>query len=105
MKQLYTGLIVLMSVVLSTQLVQANTATKVIVSQVENQMIKDQVEALGTLRANESVELMSTVTEHVNAIHFDDAQRVKRGTLLLEMRIDEELAALEEQKAILEEAT
>jgi len=104
MKPFYMRLIVLLTFILSTQLVQADTATKVIVSQVENQIFKDQVEALGTLRANESVELMSTVTEHVKAIHFDDAQRVEKGTLLLEMRIEEELAALEEQNAILKEA-
>lgn len=105
MKQFYTRILVLLSLILSTQLVHADTATKVIVSQVENQIFKDQVEALGTLRANESVELMSTVTEHVIAIHFDDAQRVKKGMLLLEMKIEEELATLEEQNAILEEAT
>lgn len=104
MKQFYTRLLVLLSLILSTQLVQADTATKVIVSLVENQTFKDQVEALGTLRANESVELMSTVTEHVKAIHFDDAQRIKKGTLLLEMRIEEELSGLEEQNAILKEA-
>jgi len=104
MKQFCTLRMVLMTLVLSTQLIQADTVTKVIVAQVENQIFKDKVEALGTLRANESVELMSTVTEHVKAIHFDDAQRIKKGTLLLEMRIEEELAALEEQTAILEEA-
>lgn len=104
MKQFYTRLIVLLSLILSTQSVEADTATKVIVSQIEDQTFKDQVEALGTLRANESVELMSTVTEHVKAIHFDDAQRIRKGTLLLEMKIEEELAALEEQNAILEEA-
>lgn len=104
MKQFYTRILVLLSLILSTQLVEADTATKVIVSQVENQTFKDQVEALGTLGANESVELMSTVTEHVKAIHFDDAQRIKKGTLMLEMKIEEELAALEEQNAILDEA-
>ncbi len=104
MKQFYTQILVLLTLILSTQFVQADTATKVIVSQVENQTFKDQVEALGTLHANESVELRSTVTERVEAIHFDDAQRMKKGTLLLEMKIEEELAALEEQNAILEEA-
>jgi membrane fusion protein (multidrug efflux system) len=105
MKQYYTRILVLLFLILSTQLVEADTVTKVIVSQVENQTFKDQVEALGTLSANESVELMSTVTERVKAIYFDDAQRIKKGTLLLEMEIEEELAALEEQNAILEEAT
>lgn len=104
MKQFYAQLLVLLTLILSTQLVQADTGTKVIVSKVENQTIQDQVEALGTLRANESVVLISTVTERVKAIHFDDAQRMKKGTLLLEMKIEEERAALEEQTAILKEA-
>ena len=81
-----------------------NPAIKVIVAQVENQTFKDKIEALGTLYANESVELKSTVTERVEAIYFNDAQRIKKGTLLLELKTEEELAALEEQNAILEEA-
>ena len=105
MKLCYTRILFIVSMILSTQLAGADMTTKVIVSEVEKQTFKEQVEALGTLRANESVELMSTVTEHVEAIHFEDAQRIKKGTLLLEMRIEEELAALEEQNAILEEAT
>jgi len=104
MKQFYIQILIILSLVLSTQFVEADTAIKVIVSRVENKTFKDQVEALGTLRANESVKLMSTVTEHVKAIHFDDAHRITKGTLLLEMKIEEELAALEEQNAILEEA-
>ncbi|WP_309497125.1 efflux RND transporter periplasmic adaptor subunit [Sulfurovum sp.] len=104
MKQFCTRLLVLLTLILSTQLIAANTPTKVIVAPVENQTLKDQVEALGTLNANESVELMSTVTERVKAIHFTDAQRIKKGTLLLEMKIEEELALLDEQNAILKEA-
>ncbi len=104
MKQFYTSILVILSLMLSIQFVEAATPAKVIVSQVKKQTFKDPVEALGTLRAKESVELMSTVTEHVKAIHFDDAQRIKKGTLLLEMQIEEELAALEEQNAILSEA-
>ena len=104
MKNFYTQLLFLLTLMLSIQFVQAATATKVIVAQVENQTFKDQVEALGTLKANESVELMSTVTERVKAIHFDNTQRMKKGTLLLEMKIEEELALLDEQNAILKEA-
>lgn len=104
MKRFYTGLLVLISLIFCTQSVGAATAAKVIIAQVEKQTFKDDIEALGTLHANESVVLMSTVTERVKAIHFEDAQRIKKGTLLLEMEIEEELAAQQEQKAILLEA-
>ncbi|MCB1799573.1 MAG: efflux RND transporter periplasmic adaptor subunit, partial [Gammaproteobacteria bacterium] len=33
---------------------------------------EDRIEALGTLRANESVALTATVTETISALHFDD---------------------------------
>src|SRR5690606_30901560 len=59
---------------------------------------------LGTLQANESVELSATVTERVTAIHFDSGQRVNKGTLLLEMDAAEEKALLAEQQSVLEEA-
>ena len=104
MKRFYTRLIVFIYLLLSTHLVAAGTSTKVIVAQAEEQTFQDRIEALGTLRANESVVLMSTVTERVKAIHFDDSQRINKDTLLLEMDIEEELAALEEQNAILSEA-
>ncbi|CAA6828174.1 MAG: Probable Co/Zn/Cd efflux system membrane fusion protein [uncultured Sulfurovum sp.] len=104
MKPFYTSFLLLSSFIVSTQCVYAKGAAKVIVSHVENKIFKDKVEALGTLGANESVDLRSTVTERIEAIYFDDAQRIKKGRLLLEMKIDEELAALEEENAILEEA-
>jgi membrane fusion protein (multidrug efflux system) len=39
----------------------------------------DTLEALGTLRANESILLTASVTETVTHIHFDDGDRVKVG--------------------------
>ena len=50
------------------------------------------IEALGTLRANETVDVTSTVTEIVTKIYFKDGQRVAFGDLLLEMDAAEELA-------------
>ena len=68
----------------------------VIVAEVRMQPFADRVEALGTLKANESVSVTSNVTETVSAIHFDDGQRVKQGDLLVEMTSAEEHALLEE---------
>lgn len=80
------------------------SATAVVVSIVKREAFNDQVEALGTLKANESVDLTSTVTEGITAIHFEDGQRVKQGDLLIEMDANEEQAELTEQQSFLEEA-
>ncbi len=73
--------------------------TPVLVAAVEIQPIADRVEALGTLRANESVAITSNVTESISAVHFDDGQRVTEGDLLVEMTSAEESALLEEAQA------
>jgi membrane fusion protein (multidrug efflux system) len=66
--------------------------------------IADQVEALGTLKANESVNLTSTVTETITAVHFEGGLRVEKGTILVEMENAEELAELAEQESYLAES-
>ena len=64
----------------------------------------DTIEALGTLQANESVELTATVTETISAIDFDDGDRVEEGQVLVEMTSQEEHAQLEEARATAGEA-
>jgi membrane fusion protein (multidrug efflux system) len=76
----------------------------VIVAVAETKSVVDRVEALGTLRANESVTLTANVTESVTAIHFDDGERVEKGDVLVEMTSGEEHALLEEAQATVEEA-
>jgi membrane fusion protein (multidrug efflux system) len=76
----------------------------VIVAEVRLADFVDRVEALGTLRANESVEITSAVTETVSAVHFDDGDRVAAGQVLVEMTSAEEHALLEEARATKEEA-
>lgn len=78
--------------------------TPVIVYEVGRQDVADKVEALGTLRANESVQITSTVTETITKIHFEDNQLVKKGDVLVEMDAREERAELAEERAILDEA-
>lgn len=65
---------------------------------------EDRIEALGTLKANESVTLTALVTETVSALYFDDGVRVNQGQLLAEMTSVEEHAQLEEASALLAEA-
>lgn len=58
----------------------------------------DPIEALGTLRANESVAVTATITETITAIRFDDGDRVAAGQVLVEMTDNEEQALLQEAR-------
>jgi membrane fusion protein (multidrug efflux system) len=71
----------------------------VIVAPVERVSFADRVEALGTTRANESVEITTNVTEKIAKIAFDDGQRVKAGDVLVVLERGEELAALRSAEA------
>jgi membrane fusion protein (multidrug efflux system) len=59
--------------------------------------------AIGTVAADESIDLSANVTETVTALHFQDGQQVKKGTLLVELSAAEELAALSASKSQLTE--
>jgi membrane fusion protein (multidrug efflux system) len=78
--------------------------TQVFVAEARLDQFVDRVEALGTLRANESVSLTVSVTETVTALHFDDGERVAAGQVLAEMTSNEEHAQLEEARATVAEA-
>jgi membrane fusion protein (multidrug efflux system) len=78
--------------------------TEVFVAKVEQKQIADEVEALGTLRANETVILSSTVTERITKVNFEDGERVKQGSILVEMEAAEERAELREAESNLREA-
>jgi len=77
---------------------------EVIVAGVEQRRIADPIEALGTLRANESAALSATITETVSEIRFTDGQRVERGDVLLAMTNREQLAELAATRAEVREA-
>lgn len=77
---------------------------EVIVAEAQLARFVDRVEALGTLKANESVAVTAVVTETVTKIHFDDGDRVKAGQVLVEMTSAEEHALLQEVRATVEEA-
>jgi membrane fusion protein (multidrug efflux system) len=76
----------------------------VIIAEVRRDRFVDRVEALGTLKANESVSVTANVTETVSAIHFDDGERVEAGQVLVEMTSAEEHALLEEARVRAAEA-
>ncbi|MCI5065944.1 efflux RND transporter periplasmic adaptor subunit [bacterium] len=81
-----------------------NKAPQVVVHKVEEQKWSDTVEALGTLIANETVQLTATVTDTITRIHFEDGQRVEAGFVLAEMTDQEESALVAEMTARVDEA-
>ncbi len=104
-RRLYRLLISILSLQTALpSLAEDKPAPQVIAAQVRETEFVDRIEALGTLKANESVELTANVTEMVTAIHFDDGQRVDKDQVLVEMTSREEHALLEEARANLEEA-
>ncbi len=92
------------SLFLPVQAYAQQAPTPVFVTVVKQQPFIDQIEALGTLKANENVDLTSSVTERVTSINFDDGQRVTQGDVLVEMDSAEEEALLKEEQSRLAEA-
>jgi membrane fusion protein (multidrug efflux system) len=103
-----TGLVrvlaVLLCLGLPASMAWAAAPIGVFVAEVKSMPFEDRVEALGTLRANESVVVTASVTETVSALHFDDGDRVEAGQLLVEMTSAEEQAQLREARARQQEA-
>lgn len=65
--------------------------------------IKTTLESIGTAVSNESVDLKSTVTELVESIHFSDCEHVKKGQLLVQLKIDKKNAEKKQIEALLQE--
>jgi membrane fusion protein (multidrug efflux system) len=78
----------------------ADKPKHVIVAPVVLKEISDRVEALGTARANESVDITSNVAEKIKEIHFEDGQRVKAGEILVVLNNAEEQANLKQAQAV-----
>ncbi|MFN2309949.1 MAG: efflux RND transporter periplasmic adaptor subunit [Gammaproteobacteria bacterium] len=82
----------------------AEEATAVFVARAYRGAFADRIEALGTLRANESVTLSATLTERISALHFDDGDRVAAGQPLVELVSTEEQALRTEAQSTVDEA-
>jgi membrane fusion protein (multidrug efflux system) len=85
-------------------LASGQNAVPVVVMETKRDVFVDRVEALGTLRANETLEVTATVSEIVTFIDFDDGQRVQAGEILVELTSREEHALIEEEKSTIAEA-
>lgn len=84
--------------------VQAQVPLAVIVSPVQAAALDTRIEALGTLQANETAMVTSTISEVISRIHFSDGQRVSAGDLLVELNSREQQAELEEARIALSNA-
>ncbi|MFW6240478.1 MAG: efflux RND transporter periplasmic adaptor subunit, partial [Thermodesulfobacteriota bacterium] len=78
-------------------------ATPVVVAQAREREFLDILEALGTVKANESVEITATVEDRIAEIHFDDGDRVEADQVLVSLESGEEQSLLAEARAVLAE--
>jgi len=76
----------------------------VVVASAGPQAFTETIQAIGTTRALESVEITAKVTDTVRTVHFTDGMMVKKGDVLVELASDEDTAALAEAQATLDEA-
>ncbi len=83
---------------------QSDKPVDVIVQPVVLISVQTELEAIGNLHANESIEITANVNKKITAINFSDGQRVKPGHILVEMTSHEERALLAEARVTSEEA-
>jgi membrane fusion protein (multidrug efflux system) len=79
-------------------------AAKVVTERIELRPLVDEIEALGTARANESVEIRPRFSSLVTRILFEEGQYVAEGDLLLELENSEIRAGLALAEASLSES-
>ena len=77
---------------------------KVVTQRIELRPLVDEIEALGTARANESVEIRPRVSSLVTRILFTEGQDVEQGDLLVELENSEIVAGLALAEASLSES-
>jgi membrane fusion protein, multidrug efflux system len=86
----------------------ANTSSgsiAVVTAPVNAERVANQLSALGTAKANESVDITTKVSNLVTAVRFEDGQRVKRGQVLVELDSAQARADLAEAEAARTEST
>lgn len=79
-------------------------AAKVVTERIELRPLVDEIEALGTAKANESVEIRPRISSLVTRILFEEGQFVAEGDLLVELENSEIVAGLALAEASLSES-
>jgi membrane fusion protein (multidrug efflux system) len=80
-------------------------AALVTVTTIEPTTWQDEILALGTAQANESLTITAKVTEKVTAVNFNDGDYVEAGALLVDLSGRAEVAQLEASQATFVEAS
>lgn len=83
---------------------QSDKPVDVIAQPVASIKLQTELEAIGSLHANESIEITANLNKKITGIDFHDGQRVKAGHILVEMTSHEERALLAEARVNSEEA-
>lgn len=96
--------VLLAALAATAALAEGPPAPAVIVERVGHQRITDRLEALGTLKANETVRVTATVSERVSRVFFEDGQQVRAGDILAVLDNAEQAALLAEAESLAEEA-
>ena len=81
-----------------------NAAPKVVTMPVERRSIIDEIQALGTAHANESIEIRPRISSLVERILFTEGDLVQAGALLVELEHSEIVAGLAVAEANLSES-
>lgn len=79
-------------------------AARVVTQQVERQHIVDEIEALGTARANESIEIQPRISSLIEDFTFEEGQLVRKGQQLVQLEDNEIEAGLRLAEANLSES-
>lgn len=78
---------------------KANPAVPVIVAPVSERTFYDEVEALGTSLANESILVTPVIAERIQKINFEDGQSFRAGETIVQFDDAEERASLKAARA------
>ena len=81
-----------------------NRAPKIVAEPVMLRPLVDEIEALGTANANESIEIRPRISSLVERIAFEEGQLVQSGELLVELESSEIVAGLALARASLSES-
>jgi len=77
---------------------------KVVTHVAERERLRDEIQALGTARANESIEIRPRIASIVTHVAFTEGQLVKEGDLLVDLENSEVRAGLAVAEATLSES-
>ena len=81
-----------------------NRASMVVTQTIEMRSVVDEIEALGTAQANESIEIQPRIASLVERVYFEEGQLVEAGDLLVELENSEIKAGLALAEAELSES-